>query len=325
MSAQYRDRVRVTFGVLGPVAAWDERGTPIPLKGPRHRAVLARLIAANGRAVPVAGLVSDLWVAPPAGATSAVRTFVAALRRAIEPGRPPRAPATLLVTDGLGYALRAAPGDVDAWRFEAAARDANPDVLPEALSWWRGPAYADFPDDPWARGARSRLTELRLQAVERLAEARIHAGRPAGAIPDLDAHVTDHPWRENAWHLLALALYRANRQAEALAVLRRARTRLADQLGLDPTPELRRLESDILRQVPPDGGVHPAQLVHQVLPPVLRSHPRLPAVSPPRPPPGRSSSFPSEWRSTRVDFSMIGWRPPRQHRIAPAGRDGQGR
>ncbi|MFD0523836.1 AfsR/SARP family transcriptional regulator [Paractinoplanes durhamensis] len=243
----------VSFGVLGPVTAWDDQGAPIPLKGPRHRAVLARLIAARGRVVPVGDLVTDLWVAPPAGATSAVRTFVAALRRALEPDRTPRDPPRLLVTEGPGYALRAAPAAVDAWRFEDAVRATPPAAvahLTEALSWWRGPAYADFADEPWTGAERSRLAELRLRAVEQLAEARLAAGDPAGAIPDLDAHAGEHPWREQAWRLLALALYRTGRRPDALAVLRRARTLLSDQLGLDPTPELRRLEADILHQAP---------------------------------------------------------------------------
>ncbi|MEU4242812.1 AfsR/SARP family transcriptional regulator [Actinoplanes sp. NPDC026619] len=240
--------MRVSFGVLGPVMAWDDRGEPIALKGPRHRAVLARLIAARGRVVPVGDLVTDLWVAPPDGATSAVRTFVAALRRAIEPDRPPRAPARLLVTEGPGYALRADPATVDAWRFEDTAPSDDSAVLAAALSWWRGPAYADFAGDPWTGAERSRLAELRLAVVERLAEARMAAGDAAGAIPDLDAHVTEHPWREQGWRLLALALYRTGRQADALDVLRRARDLLAGRLGLDPGPELRRLETDILRQ-----------------------------------------------------------------------------
>ncbi|GAA0580945.1 BTAD domain-containing putative transcriptional regulator [Paractinoplanes ferrugineus] len=241
--------MRVTFGVLGPVMAWDDTG-PIALRGPRHRAVLARLVAARGRVVPLGDLVTDLWVAPPAKADAAVRTFVAALRRAIEPSRPPRAPARLLVTEGPGYALRADPDTVDAWRFEAAVRTTDARRLAEALSWWRGPAYADFAADPWTGAERARLAELRLRAVEQLGEARLAAGDPASAIPDLDAHATEHPWREQAWRLLALALYRTGRQPEALAVLRRARALLAGQLGLDPTPELRHLEQDILRQAP---------------------------------------------------------------------------
>ncbi|AQA13431.1 BTAD domain-containing putative transcriptional regulator [Streptomyces malaysiensis] len=251
--------MRVGFGVLGPVVAWDRDadGRAIALKGPRHRAVLARLIVARRRVVPVSRLVEDLWTAPPPGAVGAVRTFVAALRRALEPDRPPRAPARLLVTEGPGYALRADADAVDAWRFEqdvAAAATLPPDgALPrleEALGRWRGPAYAEFADEGWARGERSRLAELRLHAVERQAEARLALGRAAEAVPDLEAHLAEHPWREGAWRALALALYRTGRQGDALAVLRRARTLLVEQLGLDPGPELRRLESDILAQAP---------------------------------------------------------------------------
>ncbi|MDP9842708.1 DNA-binding SARP family transcriptional activator [Streptosporangium lutulentum] len=245
--------MRVVFGVLGPVTAWDGNGDALALKGPRHRAVLARLIIARRRVVPVTALVDDLWTDPLPGAVGAVRTFVAALRRALEPGRPPRTPARLLVTEGPGYALRADPGAVDAWRFERAVSAAA--TLPprdglarlaEALEWWRGPAYAEFADQPWARTESSRLAELRLHAVERQAETRLALGLAAEAVPDLDAHVAEHPWREDAWRLLALALYRTGRQGDALAVLRRARTLLVQELGVDPGPPLRRLEADIL-------------------------------------------------------------------------------
>ncbi|MFE2183076.1 BTAD domain-containing putative transcriptional regulator [Streptomyces sp. NPDC059455] len=251
--------MRVGFGVLGPVVAWDADadGRAVALKGPRHRAVLARLIVARRRVVPVSRLIEDLWTEPPPGAVGAVRTFVAALRRALEPQRPPRTPARLLVTEGPGYALRADPDAVDAWRFEqdvAAAATLPPDgALPrleEALSRWRGPAYAEFADEGWARGERSRLAELRLHAVERQAEARLALGRAAEAVPDLEAHLAEHPWREGAWRTLALALYRTGRQGDALAVLRRARALLVEQLGVDPGPELRRLETDILGQAP---------------------------------------------------------------------------
>ncbi|WP_043668210.1 AfsR/SARP family transcriptional regulator [Streptomyces xylophagus] len=250
----------VAFGVLGPVAAWDGAGDAIALKGPRHRAVLARLLVARRRVVPVGRLVEDLWAGqdePPGDAVGAVRTFVAALRRALEPERPPRTPARLLVTEGPGYALRAEPEAVDAWRFERAvtAAGALPDPhalarLEEALGWWRGPAYADFGEESWARAERSRLGELRLHAVERRAEVQLALGQAAEAVPDLDAHVAEHPWREDAWRLLALALYRTGRQGDALAVLRRARTLLVEQLGADPGPALRRLEADILDHAP---------------------------------------------------------------------------
>ncbi|MEU9070582.1 BTAD domain-containing putative transcriptional regulator [Streptomyces sp. NPDC048306] len=246
----------VTFGVLGAVTAG--RGPhPLALKGLRHRAVLARLILARRRVVPVARLVEDLWETPPPRAVGAVRTFVGDLRRALEPDRPPRAPARLLVTEGPGYALRAAPDAVDAWRFEAAVAEADrlpaaqaPERLRAALGEWRGPAYAEFGTEDWARGERSRLTELRLRAVERRAELLVELGRAAEAVPDLDAHLTEHPWREESWRLLALALYRTGRQADALAVLRRARALLAGRLGIDPGPRLRRLEAGILAQDP---------------------------------------------------------------------------
>jgi DNA-binding SARP family transcriptional activator len=261
-----RYRGRVEFGVLGPVVAWSNEptdlnrvGDPVDLKGPRHRAVLARLIVARGRVVPAQVLVDDLWIDPPAGALSAVRTFVAALRRAIEPHRAPRQPAQLLVTSGPGYALKTS--NIDAWHFETAVRASGPSSGPvgsavppverlqellAGLTLWRGPAYAEFMDEPWALAERARLTELRLHAVEQVAETRLELGLAAEAVPDLDAHVTEHPWREDAWRLLALALYRTDRQGDALAVLRRARETLSGQLGLDPGPKLTRLETDIL-------------------------------------------------------------------------------
>ncbi|MGW4825547.1 AfsR/SARP family transcriptional regulator [Streptomyces sp. NPDC004227] len=256
--------MRVEFGVLGAVTAWNEAGEPLRLKGPRHRAVLARLIVARRRVVPVSVLAEDLWAEPPGNAVGSLRTFVGDLRRALEPDRPPRTPPRLLITEGSGYVLRVPKEDVDAWRFEQAVvslAEAGParvaEGLGEALGWWRGPAFADFGDERWLRSERSRLTELRLQAVERRADARIALGRAAEAVPDLDAHVTDHPWREDAWRLLALALCRSGRQADALSVLRRARDMLRDQLGVDPGPRLRRLEEDVLRQadhLDPDAG-----------------------------------------------------------------------
>ena len=155
------------------------------------------------------------------------------------------------MTSGPGYALKT--DNVDAWRFETSARASLPpkQLLPEllaGLALWRGPAYAEFVDEPWASAERARLTELRLHVVERVAETRLELGRAAEAVPDLDAHVTEHPWREDAWRLLALALYRSERQGDALAVLRRARETLVDQLGVDPGPALSRLEGDILNQ-----------------------------------------------------------------------------
>ncbi|BCJ33453.1 SARP family transcriptional regulator [Actinocatenispora thailandica] len=253
----------VTVGVLGAVTAWDADGAEIALKGPRHRAVLARLVAARGRSVSLPILVDDLWPAPPANPAGAIRTFVGDLRRALEPDRPPRAAPRVLVTAGAGYALRLPTELLDASRFEAAvraARTAAPveaaGTLAVALGWWRGPAYGQFAEEPWARADRARLTELRLQAVELSAGARLALGRAAEVVPDLDAHLADHPWRERAWAMLAEALRDTDRQAEALAVLRRARSMLVDRLGLDPSPALQQLETDILRRSEPAPAGH---------------------------------------------------------------------
>ncbi|MET9224276.1 BTAD domain-containing putative transcriptional regulator [Lentzea sp. NPDC003310] len=232
----------VTFGVLGPLTAGSAR-----LGGPKQRAVLARLLVARRRAVPVGVLVDDLWEDPPDGAVGTVQTFVGALRKALEPDRPPRTPSTLLVTEGSGYALLAQ--DVDAWRFEEML-GGDLSVLDGALALWRGPAYAEFAEFPWARAEIDRLEELRLVAVERRASAALDLGRSAGVVADLRAHLADHPWREKAWSLLTLALYREGRQGDALAVLREARTALVENLGVDPGPELRALEADVLAQSP---------------------------------------------------------------------------
>ncbi len=169
----------VQFGLLGPVTVWDTAGALLPLSAPRHREVLGRLLIARGRVVPVGRLVADLWEdEAPAGAVGSVRTFVAALRRALEPGRAPREPSRLLVTDGPGYALRAGREAVDAWRFEdavARAGQAPPrsavELWDTALACWRGPVLADFPAAAWAAAERARLDALRLDAVERRADA----------------------------------------------------------------------------------------------------------------------------------------------------------
>ncbi|MFF8415089.1 AfsR/SARP family transcriptional regulator [Streptomyces omiyaensis] len=228
----------VEFGLLGPVAAWDG-GSVLPLGAPRHREVLGRLLVARGRVVTVDRLVADLWEeAPPAGAVGAVRTFVAALRRALEPARPARQPSRLLVTDGPGYFLRAGREAVDARRFEeavAAAAGAPPHTAValwrDALALWRGPVLADFPDASWPRAERARLESLRLDAVERRADALVATGAAHEAVADLRGHVVAHPHRQDGWILLAGALDRAGRRGEALETLGRARAALAGAVG----------------------------------------------------------------------------------------------
>ncbi|MEV4718903.1 BTAD domain-containing putative transcriptional regulator [Micromonospora noduli] len=260
MTRQLTAPVAVTFGVLGPVIAATERG-PVPLRGHRQRLVLGRLLIAHGRVVPVDRLVDDLWEVAPDGAVGAIRTFVADLRRALEPDRPPRQPPRILVTEPPGYALKAAPDAVDAGQFEAAVGEAGRllaagrpapalAALESALGLWRGPAYADCANESWAVAEINRMDELRMLAVERRAEALLAVGRPDEAAADLPAHLASHPLREDAWRLLATARYRAGRQGDALAALREARHVLVTELGVDPGPELRRLEADILAQAP---------------------------------------------------------------------------
>ncbi|MDP9819008.1 BTAD domain-containing putative transcriptional regulator [Spirilliplanes yamanashiensis] len=255
----------VTVGVLGPVVA-AVGGCEADLGGPRPRAVLARLAVAGGEVVSTDRLVHDLWDAAeaPAKALAVLQVHVSHLRRALEPGRARRAPATVLVSAAPGYALRVGAG-LDARRFEDLVRSAaeagdagqRHAALTAALGCWRGGAYAEVADAAWAAPEAARLTELRLTAVEARAAAALDLGRAAGAVPELERHLHDHPGREEAVRLLALALYRTGRQGDALGVLRRAREHLAEELGVDPGPALRALEADVLAQAPTLDGPAP--------------------------------------------------------------------
>ncbi|MBB2914586.1 DNA-binding SARP family transcriptional activator [Streptosporangium becharense] len=241
------------FLVLGPVEA-RHNGVAVDLIGPRQRAVLARLLIARGAVVPVDTLIDDLYGgAPPPRALATLHSYVSNLRRVIEPGRASRTPPRTLITRAPGYLLTAP--NVDANRFTdlVTASESLPPgevlaCLEEALGLWRGLPYGEFADEPWATVEISRLCELRLTAVERRAQALLAFGRPQIVVAELRSEVVAHPLRESLWCLLALALYRTGRQADALAVLRRASDTLVSQLGLDPGPELRALERDILSQ-----------------------------------------------------------------------------
>ena len=180
------------------------------------------------------------------------------LRRILEPGRARRAPARILVSAPPGYALRLSDDAVDAWRFEsmlAAARKAARDQpgqarheLEQALALWRGPAYAEFADEQWAVAEVARLTEQHLAAREAWAEIVLRTGTAAEAVPVAETLVREQPLREEGWRLLALSLWACDRQADALAALRRARQMLRDELGLEPGPALAEVEEAILHQ-----------------------------------------------------------------------------
>ncbi|MBK3580096.1 AAA family ATPase, partial [Streptomyces sp. MBT65] len=239
--------------VLGSLGA-DVGGKPVELGAPRQRAVLSLLIAARGSVVPVERMADELWRgAPPAKATASLHAYVSNLRRSLEPGRPPRTPATVLVTAPPGYALRLPPDSVDAWRFEtwvnrarsAPAEDAR-QLLADALGWWHGPAFAEFTDEAWAEQEVARLTALHAEARELAVAADLNTGRPAEAIPMAELLVRASPLREEGWRLLALAQWACGRQADALSSLRRATRVLREELGCDPGPALAELEQAVL-------------------------------------------------------------------------------
>ncbi|MGO1052778.1 BTAD domain-containing putative transcriptional regulator [Crossiella sp. CA198] len=316
----------MTFGVLGPLVAADEHG-PVTLKGPRQRAILARLLIARRRVVSVRTLINDLWADPPGGALGAIQTSINTLRQSLEPGRAPRTPATLLVTEAPGYALRTTPDAVDADRFEAALATPDLSTLDTALALWRGAAYAEFAEEHWARPEIARLDELRLLAVERRAEAALAQGQGAAVAADLRAHITTHPWREHAWHLLALALYRTGRQHDALDALRTARNALVTELGVDPGPALRQLEADILTQAPhldaPTAPPHPRDPGQPSPPSNPRHEPRNPSRTTAPPPPTPRPEPLLLGRTT--ELAQLTPTPPRLHLALISGEPGSGK
>jgi DNA-binding SARP family transcriptional activator/predicted negative regulator of RcsB-dependent stress response len=242
------------IGLLGEFSAAHD-GSLLELGGPRQRAVLAMLVIGRGRLVSAEQLVDNLWDDDdrPANEFASLQSYISHLRRRLEPDAAARSRSGVIVRQAHGYAVRLAPDAVDAWRFEQLLASDGGDVvqrLTDALAMWRGAPLADYADRPWAQPEIVRLDELRSVARERLAQARVDRGEAAVLVGELEAMVAEAPLREERWRMLALALYLANRQADALTALRRARTTFADELGVDPGPALRALESDILAQAP---------------------------------------------------------------------------
>ncbi|MGY1741661.1 MULTISPECIES: BTAD domain-containing putative transcriptional regulator [unclassified Blastococcus] len=230
-------------------------GVPADLGGPKPQALLALLVAAEGRPVSVPHLVDQIWGEdPPARAEASLQSYVARLRKELEPARRARATTDRLRTHPGGYSLAVGPADVDARRFADLVRRARAErseaLFDEALALWGGEPYAGLTATSPALAAEAvRLTELRLSAAEDAWELRLDRGH-RDAAAELEHLVRLHPARERLWGLLALAQYRAARQADALDTLRRARAHLAGELGIDPGPELRQLEAAVLRQDP---------------------------------------------------------------------------
>src|SRR5690349_9485721 len=250
--------MRAGIRVLGPLEA-EVEGARADLGGPLQRAVLALLLMERGRVVSVDRMIDQLWRGePPPRAIASLQAHVSNLRRILEPGRARRARARILVSAPPGYAVRLPEEAVDAWRFESLLTAARKDApgqperarqeLEQALALWRGPAYAEFADEEWATAEVVRLTEQHLAAQEAWAEVALRTGGAAEAVPAAEALIRQQPLREGSWRLLALSLWACDRQADALAALRRARRMLRDELGLEPGPALAEVEEAILGQ-----------------------------------------------------------------------------
>ncbi|EST33369.1 hypothetical protein M878_12990 [Streptomyces roseochromogenus subsp. oscitans DS 12.976] len=239
--------------MLGPLAVWDDEGVAVRVPEAKVRTLLADLLAHDGGPVSADRLIHDLWGdSPPGRPAGALQAKVSQLRRVLGRDRVVHQPA--------GYRLRldSDHDEVDAVRFrglvdrarDVAAPSARAALLTEALELWRGPAYADFADQEFVRGAVQRLTEQRLSVLEEQAEARLAAGDQvllAGELADL---VARHPLRERLRALQMRALYTAGRQSEALAAYEDLRACLIADLGVEPSPELAALHQAVLRQAP---------------------------------------------------------------------------
>ena len=262
-------------GVLGPVEVHDG-DQPIDLGTPRQRAIVAALALSRGRAVTTDGLVERVWGPnPPKGVIATLHSYIGTLRRALEPDRAPREPATILVTEGDGYALRTPSGERDDVRLEVvvasargylravpdhlrpavAAADADDveacaSALDDVLASWRGTPYPELGADLDTEAERTRLHGLRTAAQELWVVALLALGRQDDVLPMLGLLASTHPLHERWWALHALALSRSGRQAEALATLQVLRSALAEELGVDPGDPVRELQTAILRQDP---------------------------------------------------------------------------
>ncbi|HEX6651301.1 MAG TPA: BTAD domain-containing putative transcriptional regulator [Thermoleophilaceae bacterium] len=241
------------FRILGPLEALDG-SRPVALGGRRRRAVLAALLLHPNETLSNERLIDELWgESPPANAIKTLQVNVSRLRKAL--------PEDVLVTRGHGYELRVEGEQVDAQRFErlldegraelAAERPARAlDTLERALELWRGAPLADLAYEPFAQAEIARLSDLRVTADEQLIDAKLALGRHGEVIGPLERMVEEHPYRERLRAQLMLALYRADRQADALQAYQDARRQLVEELGIEPGERLRELEAAVLAQDP---------------------------------------------------------------------------
>ncbi|MFJ7208562.1 ATP-binding protein [Streptomyces sp. NPDC098789] len=242
----------VRVELLGPVRAFAEDGTPVEVGGARLRMLLARLALEEGRTVPVDSLVGGLWgEEPPVDAANALQALVSRLRR------PLRGSAAVESASG-GYRLELRAEDLDVHRFEeltargrralaaGRAEEAGP-LFATALGLWRGPALADVRGAPYAGPVATRLDDLRSAAVEDRCDAELRLGRHGEVLADLEGAAAERPLSERVAGLRMRALVAAGRQSDALAVYEALRARLGDELGVDPSADLREVHLSLLR------------------------------------------------------------------------------
>ncbi|MEU8171456.1 BTAD domain-containing putative transcriptional regulator [Microbispora hainanensis] len=272
------------IGILGPL-----RVTGGHIRGARLRVLLIRLALEPGRVVTAESLAEDLWEEPPANPVAALHSLVSRLRRELRHQGAREGLDGAVVSHPAGYLLDVPPEEVDAVEFERLVRVGRAErdplraaaVLRSALSLWRGAALADAAGLPFAQVAAARLEELRLSALEArvaadLALADAAAGTAADAamgtvadtvadtaaagalVAELEEVVAAHPLREPFHALLMRALRAAGRRGDALEAFERVRRRLADELGVDPGPELRAAHLEALREAPPEKAVRTA-------------------------------------------------------------------
>jgi DNA-binding SARP family transcriptional activator len=249
------------FRILGSIEVVENGDGPIPLGGPKQRAVLAHLLLRANHLVPTDVLIDEVWgEEPPETVRNALQSYASHLRKALGAER--------LEGSRAGYVLRAEPSELDAVHFRSILRDARRllpidakaavDAFDHALDLWRGPAFGDLATEPSLRPEAAQLDDLRLTALEERIDAQLTLGDLAEALGELEDLTTRHPLRERFWEQRMLALYRSGRQGEALAAYQGAREILADELGIDPSPELRRVHERILAQSPDlDPGGEP--------------------------------------------------------------------
>ncbi len=246
----------IDFGLLGPLEVRRD-ATALQLGGHKQRLLLGALLVEANRVVSASRLIDLLWGRdPPGSAANGLQQYVSQLRRILDaPGSEPS-----LVSQAPGYRLRVDPAQIDAMRFERLVREARQAVAggddtalrhyEEAESLWRGVALADLGDEPLALRERTRLDELRLSAREESFEIALRRGRHGEVVGALEAAAAEYPLRERLQGLRMRALYGSGRQAEALAVYRETKRLLSDELGIDPGPELQKLELSVLRHDP---------------------------------------------------------------------------